>query len=533
MTFSVGDRVSTAGDDNAKGVVRFVGTVEGTKGEWVGVEWDDAERGRHDGTHDGKRYFSVRAVASTSGSFVRPHKLCERRLDLLDAVRERYGQAPADVVDEAGLRELQKSMNAPLLEFVGFDKVAKKQQEFNRLRVVSVSGYPVSRLGDSADAANLDELLASLQSLDLSDTLIARWTDVAEIASKLRWLRSIDVSRNRMEMPSDGDEPAIANVRSALAKITQLQMGYTGHDWAETVRVAAALPDLEFLSAASNQIGEISPAPPPDAFQRLESLDLSSNPLDDWANVLRFAKLPKLAGLNLSDCGLKDIWFEEGSESTPFPSLVHLNLCNNKVSSWESVSRLHRLKITDLRLRSNPVMETEEGGRCRQLLIVAVPTLLVCNGTSVDRVERRGAEIDYWKLYGQAYLRAKSNPEELEEFSRRHPRYAEFVSKFGDPDDVDVTKPEDQTIKGNLLSLQIECPSKEGFKTVTKKLPPTMQVRKLRPLLQRVVKGVKGHELEISYKCMAFPDLVLPMDDELREIGFYNLQDGDVIYVKF
>ena len=47
---------------------------------------------------------------------------------------------------------------------------------------------------------------------------------------------------------------------------------------------------------------------------------------------------------------------------------------------------------------------------------------------------------------------------------------------FGDPDDIDVNKVEDTTIKGNLVTVRIECPSKPGFKTVTKKLPPTMQV---------------------------------------------------------
>lgn len=30
-------------------------------------------------------------------------------------------------------------------------------------------------------------------------------------------------------------------------------------------------------------------------------------------------------------------------------------------------------------------METEDGGRCRQLLIASIASLFVCNGTSVDR----------------------------------------------------------------------------------------------------------------------------------------------------
>ena len=57
----------------------------------------------------------------------------------------RYGQDFEDTIDVEGLREVQKSMNAPLLELVGFDKVSKKQREFHKLRVISVRGHLVDR----------------------------------------------------------------------------------------------------------------------------------------------------------------------------------------------------------------------------------------------------------------------------------------------------------------------------------------------------------------------------------------------------
>ncbi len=40
------------------GTIRYVGKVGGTSGVWLGVEWDDSDRGKHDGIKDGKRYFA-------------------------------------------------------------------------------------------------------------------------------------------------------------------------------------------------------------------------------------------------------------------------------------------------------------------------------------------------------------------------------------------------------------------------------------------------------------------------------------------
>lgn len=46
--------------NGSKGVVRYLGPVEGTAGQWVGVDWDDPTRGKHDGkTRDGRRYFTA------------------------------------------------------------------------------------------------------------------------------------------------------------------------------------------------------------------------------------------------------------------------------------------------------------------------------------------------------------------------------------------------------------------------------------------------------------------------------------------
>lgn len=53
--FRAGQRISYEG---ALCTVRYVGPIAGTQKDWLGVEWDDPMRGKHDGTHKGVNYFT-------------------------------------------------------------------------------------------------------------------------------------------------------------------------------------------------------------------------------------------------------------------------------------------------------------------------------------------------------------------------------------------------------------------------------------------------------------------------------------------
>jgi tubulin-specific chaperone E len=52
-----GTRINLAGH---LGTVKYAGPVDNTIGVWLGIEWDDPQRGRHGGIKDGKRYFTCR-----------------------------------------------------------------------------------------------------------------------------------------------------------------------------------------------------------------------------------------------------------------------------------------------------------------------------------------------------------------------------------------------------------------------------------------------------------------------------------------
>ena len=77
--------------EKCKATVRYVGSVGGQQGTWVGLEWEDVSRGKHNGTVGGKQYFTCKASAPR-GSFVREAKLLQvvdLGTDLLLAITKR------------------------------------------------------------------------------------------------------------------------------------------------------------------------------------------------------------------------------------------------------------------------------------------------------------------------------------------------------------------------------------------------------------------------------------------------------------
>ena len=98
----LGVRVEVGRD---KATIRWKGVV-GESGEWLGVEWDNPERGKHDGTHRGVRYFSPVGNADCC-SFIRREKVTQWRIPLEEAVKEKYGKSNKEQIKDIGILSLK------------------------------------------------------------------------------------------------------------------------------------------------------------------------------------------------------------------------------------------------------------------------------------------------------------------------------------------------------------------------------------------------------------------------------------------
>ena len=75
--------------DGYRGTVRYIGELEGSSGEWIGIEWDQPDRGKHHGKYLGKEYF--RCLPMTSASFIRLSSRIRLGREFMEVIREQYG----------------------------------------------------------------------------------------------------------------------------------------------------------------------------------------------------------------------------------------------------------------------------------------------------------------------------------------------------------------------------------------------------------------------------------------------------------
>ncbi|XP_040320813.1 tubulin-specific chaperone E isoform X2 [Herpailurus yagouaroundi] len=486
----IGRRVEVNGEH---ATVRFSGVVPPVAGLWLGVEWDNPARGKHDGSHEGIVYFKCRHP--TGGSFVRPNKV-NFGVDFLTAVNNRY--VLEDGPEEDGKEQPVTIGNKPV-ETIGFESVIKQQSQLSKLQEVSLRNCVVSCAGDKGAIA---KACPNIRRVDLSRNLLSSWDEVLSIADQLKHLEVLNLSENKLHFPSVS--PSLAGTFPALKVLV---LNRTGITWAEVLRCAPGWPVLEELYLKSNDIS-ISERPA-DVLQTVKLLDLSSNPLIDENQLFLIAYLPRLEQLILSDVGISSIHFPDagtGCKTSMFPSLQYLVVNDNQISQWSFINELDKLQsLRALSCVRNPLTEGGSGPQTtRQFIIAKIGQLKTLNKCEILPEERRGAELDYRKAFGNEWKKAgghqdpdKNRPNE--EFLAAHPRYQSLCLKYGAPEDGELKTRQPFLLKNQLLTLKIKYPNQVDQKVTEKQLPDSMTIQKVKGLLSRLLK-VPVSELVLSYE---------------------------------
>ena len=497
----VGARVEL-GEDGARGVVRYVGAVGERAGTWIGVEFDDDDRGRHDGVVDGVRYFSCEARDEDAGaggaddgrgarraSMVRAHKIARGRT-FAEALRGRYARddASADDGERGGdgngggddmcIRTARgRVMRVELCE-TEEEATMDAAATARRLKSMTRAYVDHARVETMGARGEASACAGALRVLGLAGSLLTSVEDVARIGEEFPTLEALDLSGIRL-----GDWTKASSMCARFEKLKVLVLNDSMVKWRDVRALSSLMPEIEELHLNGNNISSFAMDIDDGAnvFPKLRTLSVDGNALSDWSEIEELGRqLPWLEKLHASQNALAEI-----RPSRAFSALKTLLLGDNALSAWSSVDALNAFpKLEDVRLSGNPFASASSS---RHEIIARVDKLVALNGSTVSTAERKDSEIRYLRRVLQQLKEVSIEGDSARvRVTEENPRVDALVAKHGDL----VTHAARAPGSGTLASASVDlvlCLESTG-QTMTKKLPKTTAIAKLKLFCAKLFK---------------------------------------------
>ncbi|GAO48995.1 RNI-like protein [Saitoella complicata NRRL Y-17804] len=521
----IGDRLSFNGDLST---VRYVGQVDGTKGEWLGVEWDDPTRGKHGGAHDGRSYFQC--IIDGAGSFIRPNKKADSERTFVDALLERYAPLNDPSSNDNDVEEIRASwISGKPIVTVGFAKMSQRFAQLDKLRVITLTHSQISTTGPLERLAEVCPGGFAVEELDLSWNVLSDLCEVGRICAAFPGLKTLRLNSNRFHITGEVKVP-----QGAFLKLELLTLNVTYLTWDEVVRITMHFPALRELQLGYNAIQTITATgdklPEQHGLQSLQVLNLEGNGVERIEDIAWLSTLPNLHSLILSRNKLTTLTNSTTKNILPtFKHLTALDLSRNQISSWSDIDALNALPtLSSLRVAHNPLYtptrDREDVGRME--LIARLPNVWEVNGTDVKGQERVQAELWYLARAGR----------EGGEWTR----LGELRAKYGAsvPDSNATVKNTGRKVGSASGALASRVPN---TKLVFYPSPPPFNSSPTRTLEKRLVPGTTvGAFRSLCGKLFRIPPTkaavgwrncsteeegeaeVEVMDDDLRRVEYYS-----------
>ncbi|KAJ9606577.1 hypothetical protein H2200_008585 [Cladophialophora chaetospira] len=492
--------------DGALCTVRYVGPLPHTEGEWLGVEWDDTTRGKHDGQHKGRRIFRCLSSSQSAASFLRSSRKPDPERALLEAIKFKYAPTAAPGGKGAdGTIEI----SGKVVEEVGFEKIQKQLSVLADLKIVLADELVVSSLvlppASEEDLRNAQEELGqtcpNIVELDIGWNVIGNWQDVVDICNPLMKLRILKAGGLRLR-----DLEATVPQGHPLRDIEELHLNENLLTPSQILEILfhqrqSNFDSLRTLVLSHNELESLDIGGHADGRRcsTVTTISLENNKFKDLSFLpILFSLFPNLASLSLQGNAISQLALDT---SVSFPTLETLNLAGNKITDYSSIDSLPGLfpNLTSLRISRNPLYlrfdpqdqidDVSAGTRGSQapsaiadstsyyLTLARLPGLKSLNYTNITPRDREEGEIYYLSVAekeirsllesNRSGTQAPSPPatsadEKVALARQKHPTYSTLCAKY---DREDIFEQYIQSQKTQQSASPLPAESKSQFDT--------------------------------------------------------------------
>lgn len=500
------------------GTILYHGQVEGQTKDYYGIDWDEADRGKHNGSLvvGGAlvRYFV--AHASTSGSFVPVHKMDLGRSLTLSVIAERYQNIQSNsgptMIETKVIDEITTigGRRKPI-EMVGENKILS-QQQWQRLSSISLRRMRISAIDTALPG------LEHLQAMDLAGNLLADWGDLERLLTILPNLTHVSLASNRMV-----GRPMWKQAFSGLQSLNLRQCRLSS--FATVVDLANFLPNLQELCITGAKLDDLLLTDNDHvSLDHLTKLDASDCSLTTDHLLALAGYCPNLVELSLDynpivEWPLDLLW----------PQLGHLQLAHTQLADWSSTTeRLAQLPLVALRLQDCPMIATMGLARSRIRLVARLAALQQWNASSITARERIDCERQYLLDYRMQTQHTPGEEARYSELQEKHPELAQRLALNA----ASSSSTNNGLLAESLVTVQIKsfAPMSCTKDPLVRKLPRRLVIGRIQALCQRHF----GLDMDLQeLQLVQSPDSPpVDLDDAERSLDYYGILDGASIIMK-
>jgi tubulin-specific chaperone E len=536
------------------GTVKYVGKLKHTNKDdefWVGVEWDDPSRGKHNGTVEGCQYFSCQH--HTGGSLLKFTKVNFGHT-FQEAIDFKYNFFNSNNADDL-YQFLNKAVESDLyiqankkritIELVGKEKAIKKFSQIENIHNVDLAFSYISHI-----ESDLVTKFSRLKELILQKTLFHKWSQFLKIFENFPNLEFLNFSENVLtEYDSEFYEIKNKMIENPPSKCSHIIMNKCKLNFTSLINISFALKNVQTLYLMGNDINEKSYLSDKEFIDNSKSeleknlsnvtfISLEKNKIKEFLQVYDALVLTNLNRINLNQNHIEKIINNDNDKLILEKFKIKLQglfLDFNQFTYDEDLTVLKEISkfenLLDLDFLNNKIAQKIGNDNVKPLLIGRLLNLQTLNNTSISKDVRRDSELFYLKSSLNDYVKkfpitSKENftKEKFEEYMKEnHPNYFILKKKYFDPleDILDGIKTVDMnTMKGNIFEVTFQ----HSDKKITKKFPKTTSFYNLRNLLSKLFKISRNFSFVINDE-----ETVI---DETKTLDNYSVNSSHIIYLK-
>ena len=542
--------------------IKYVGPLKHKKGVketeiWLGLEWDDKTRGKHNGTVENYEYFKTKNNEN-SGSLIKMTKVnvgqtFKGALGYKYNFYEEEGNDYHKDVDKALEKDNfivtdKKIIN---IELVGKEKAAKKFSEFAYMPCIDLSYSYINNLGN--DLANI---LPRLKELSLTRTLLTKWSDFLSILLQFKNLNLLNFSENILIFDELFEEQIQKFISGEYKQhLNTLVLNNCNLDVYHLIKLSPLFTQLDYLYLKDNKIN-------PEEYEKSENkkyidenlsniekytpnlkyLSLEHNKINIFFFAYKLFKSPKLKYINMNQNLVSELISKKNEEEDKKllelfkKSMAHISLDYNmfkKEDYLQIMVDLESMELKDIDILNNGFIDKIGVSKVKTEMIGRNPQMTILNNTTITKIMRRDAEKQYLIDLVKEYINSLGN-KTFDKFvfekymEKYHKQYFKLKKKFFDPlDDYEnlTKKNNTNTMKSNMAEIILQF----GDKTIKRLFPKSTTFTNLKNLCVRLFK-IDGDALLSFY--LKNEDKEELIEDETITLQSLNLPSNQIILIK-